>query len=349
MQALDAACRAFDNGRGVWPIMSVAGRINAVEDFARRMAARREQEVGLMSWEICKSLSDCGKEFDRTVDYSRDTVEALKDLDHISTGFVMEVGILGQIRRSPLGVVFCLGPFNYPLNETFTTLIPALIMGNTVLMKTPKIGKMLIFPLLECFCAAFPASVINVISGGREMLAPIMSSGRVNVLAFIGTNRAADAMQAQHPKPHRLRCMLGLEAKNAAIVLADADLDQAVVECLRGALTFNGQRCTAIKMIHVARERADEFLELFCAGVTKLRIGYPGSLAWTSPPCRSRARWTIFADWWTTPWPLGNGDESRWRSPSGHALRPGGAICRGRAHARIPRGAARASGARGFL
>jgi glyceraldehyde-3-phosphate dehydrogenase (NADP+) len=275
MLALEAACRAFDNGRGAWPTMSVGGRIKAVGDFARRMAAKRDEIVHLMSWEIGKSLGDCGKEFDRTVEYIKDTVSALKDLDRASSGFVMEADILGQIRRSPLGVVLCMGPFNYPLNETFATLIPALVMGNTVLMKTPKIGKMLIFPLLECFLAAFPAGVINVVSGGRDMLAPIMASGRVNVLAFIGTSRAADAMRALHPKPHRLRCVLGLEAKNAAIVLADADLEQAVGECLRGALAFNGQRCTAIKMIHVARERADEFLERFCAGVDKLKVGMP--------------------------------------------------------------------------
>ncbi|MBU1042201.1 MAG: NADP-dependent glyceraldehyde-3-phosphate dehydrogenase [Proteobacteria bacterium] len=275
MAALDAACRAFDNGRGAWPTLSVAGRILAVEDFSRRMVARREQVVRLMSWEICKSLADCGKEFDRTVDYIRDTIAALKDLDRASSGFVMQEGILGQIRRSPLGVVLCMGPFNYPLNETFATLIPALIMGNTVLMKTPKIGKLLIFPLMECFRDAFPAGVINIVSGDRDMLAPIMASGRVNVLAFIGTSRAADAMRALHPKPHRLRCVLGLEAKNAAIVLADADMDQAVGECLRGSLAFNGQRCTAIKMIHVARERVEEFLAGFCAGVARLKVGMP--------------------------------------------------------------------------
>jgi len=275
MLALDGACLAFDNGRGAWPTMSVGGRILAVEDFARRMVAKREQIVHLMSWEIGKSLADCGKEFDRTVEYIQDTVSALKELDRTSSGFVLEAGILGQIRRSPLGVVLCMGPFNYPLNETFATLIPALIMGNTVLMKTPKIGKLLLFPLLECFCQAFPPGVINVISGGRDMLAPIMASGRVAVLAFIGTSRAADAMRALHPKPHRLRCVLGLEAKNAAIVLRNADLEQAVGECLRGALAFNGQRCTAIKMIHVARERADEFLERFCAGVAKLKLGMP--------------------------------------------------------------------------
>lgn len=275
MAALDAACRAFAGGRGAWPTLGVAGRIAAVEDFARRMAAQRELVVRLMSWEICKPLADCGVEFDRTTEYIADTVAALKDLDRASSGLVAEAGILGQIRRSPLGVALCMGPFNYPLNETFATLLPALIMGNTALVKTPKLGRLLFAPLLACFREAFPPGVVNVISGGRDMLAPIMASGRVNVLAFIGTSRAAGVLRSLHPKPHRLRCVLGMEAKNAAIVLADADLDQAVAECLRGALAFNGQRCTALKMLFVARQRQAEFLERFRAGMAGLALGMP--------------------------------------------------------------------------
>ena len=63
----------------------------------------------------------------------------------------VEEGIIAQIRRAPLGVVLCMGPFNYPLNETFTTLIPALIMGNTVIVKPPKLGVLLYGPLLKAF------------------------------------------------------------------------------------------------------------------------------------------------------------------------------------------------------
>ena len=58
-----------------------------------------------------------------------------------------------------------------------------------------------------------------------------MRSGKIDVLAFIGTSRVADALKRQHPKPHRLRCVLGLEAKNAGIVLDDADIDLSVKEC----------------------------------------------------------------------------------------------------------------------
>ena len=138
LETLEAACRAYDHGRGEWPTMSVEERIQHVEDFAYRMKERRDDVVKLLMWEIGKALPDAEKEFDRTVDYIRDTIDALKDLDRVSSRFVIEQGVIGQIRRAPLGVVLCMGPFNYPLNETFTTLIPALIMGNTVIFKPPK-------------------------------------------------------------------------------------------------------------------------------------------------------------------------------------------------------------------
>jgi glyceraldehyde-3-phosphate dehydrogenase (NADP+) len=102
-----------------------------------------------------------------------------------------------------------------------------------------------------------------------------MASGRVDVLAFIGTSLAADALKQAHPRPHRLRCVLGLEAKNPAIVLPDADLDLAAAECVSGALSFNGQRCTALKMLFVHRSIADAFLERLSAVIAGLRAGMP--------------------------------------------------------------------------
>jgi glyceraldehyde-3-phosphate dehydrogenase (NADP+) len=102
---------------------AVEERIKHIEAFAYRMKEQREEIVKLLMWEIGKALLDAEKEFDRTIDYIRDTIDALKDLDRLSSRFVIEQGIIGQIRRAPLGVVLCMGPFNYPLNETFTTLI----------------------------------------------------------------------------------------------------------------------------------------------------------------------------------------------------------------------------------
>lgn len=276
LETLDAACQAYDNGRGAWPTMSVEERIRHVEAFTYRMQEKREEVVRLLMWEIGKTLPDAEKEFDRTVDYIRDTIMALKDLDRVSSRFVIEQGVIGQIRRAPLGVVLCMGPFNYPLNETFTTLIPALIMGNAVIFKPPKLGVLLHQPLLEAFRDSFPRGVVNTVYGeGQEVVAPLMESGKVDVLAFIGSSRVADILKQQHPKPHRLRCVLGLEAKNAGIVLRDADLDHAVKESVLGALSYNGQRCTALKMLFVHKDIVDSFIAKFSELVGQLKNGMP--------------------------------------------------------------------------
>ncbi len=276
LEVLESACNAYGNGRGLWPIMSIAERILCVETFTCKMVEQRQEVVKLLMWEIGKTLSDAEKEFDRTIDYIRDTIDALKDLDRTSSRFVFEAGIIGQIRRAPLGVVLCMGPFNYPLNETFTTLIPALIMGNTVVFKPPKLGVLLHKPLLQAFRDSFPNGVVNTVYGdGQEVVGPLMKSGRIDVLAFIGTSRVADILKNQHPKPHRLRCILGLEAKNAGIILSDADIENTVKECVLGSLSFNGQRCTALKVLFIHRNIADTFIDRFCAAVDKLQLGMP--------------------------------------------------------------------------
>ena len=276
LKALDAAVAAYDRGRGAWPTMSVGDRIAHVEAFVAAMRGQRERVIRLLMLEIGKTLKDSTAEFDRTIKYVEDTIAALKDLDRTASRFVVEQGFIAQIRRAPLGVTLVMGPFNYPLNETFTTLIPALIMGNPVVFKTPKLGVLLYEPLLEAFRDAFPPGVVNIVFGhGSEIVGPIMESGKVDVLAFIGSSKVANTLQKQHPRPARLRSILGLDAKNPAIVLPDADLDVAVRECVTGALSFNGQRCTAIKLIFVQRSIADAFVARLGDAISKLRGGMP--------------------------------------------------------------------------
>lgn len=276
LTALDAAVNAYDKGRGAWPNMRVAERIQHVETFLARMREQRTAVVKLLMWEIGKNLKDSEKEFDRTCDYIVDTINALKDLDRRSSRFELEQGTLGQIRRAPLGVALCMGPYNYPLNETFTTLIPALIMGNTVVFKPAKFGVLLIRPLLEAFRDSFPPGVINVIYGrGRETVSALMASGKVDVFAFIGTHKAASDLKKLHPRPHRLRAALGLDAKNPGIVLPQVDLDNAVEEAVTGALSFNGQRCTALKILFVHEDVVEAFLDKFQRKLAALKPGMP--------------------------------------------------------------------------
>ncbi|MBI2277059.1 MAG: NADP-dependent glyceraldehyde-3-phosphate dehydrogenase [Dechloromonas sp.] len=274
--AIGAAVAAYDHGRGRWPTMAVAERIACVQNFTNQIVARRREIVNLLMWEIGKSLADSEKEFDRTIDYIRATIDELKSLDNSNSRFQIVDGTIGQIRRSPVGIVLCMGPYNYPMNETFTTLIPALIMGNVVLFKPPRFGVLLYYPMLEAFRSAFPSGAINIVYGRGHVVVPhIMASGKVNVLALIGSSKVADQLKKSHPKTNRLRAILGLEAKNAAIILPDADIELAVKECITGSLSFNGQRCTAIKMIMVHQSIADQFLRRFSEEVAKLPIGMP--------------------------------------------------------------------------
>jgi len=149
-------------------------------------------------------------------------------------------------------------------------------MGNTVIFKPAKHGVLLLSPLLEAFRNSFPKGVVNVIFGrGREVAAPIMKSGRVDVLALIGNSTSAIALQDQHPYKNRLRLVLGLEAKNPAIILPDADLDLTIEEVLTGTLSFNGQRCTALKIVYVHEDIREEFNKRFAQRVDQLKFGNP--------------------------------------------------------------------------
>jgi glyceraldehyde-3-phosphate dehydrogenase (NADP+) len=275
-EALDAAVAAYNNGRGEWPTMSVAERIACVERFTHEIIEKKDEVVKLLMWEIGKSHGDSVKEFDRTIEYIYATIDALKDIDRQSSRFEIEQGIIAQVRRSPLGVVLCMGPFNYPLNETFTTLIPALIMGNTILFKPPKHGTLLHYPLLEAFKKCFPKGVVNTIYGrGNTIVPALMESGKINVLTLIGSSKVANQLKKLHPKVNRLRAILGLDAKNAAIITAKADLKLAVQETVLGALSFNGQRCTALKIVFVHRSLVDEFLKGLTGAVEALKPGMP--------------------------------------------------------------------------
>lgn len=276
MEAVDAAAAAWSKGRGEWPTARMEERISAICRFRQRMAENREIVCRLLMWEIGKTWVDAQAEFDRTLTYIDDTIHEVKNLDRDSSRFQFAGGLLAQIRRAPLGVTLCMGPFNYPLNETFTTLIPALIMGNVVVVKISRHGELFWDVLLEAFRDCFPAGTVNIINGvGRKIIAPAIVAGKIDVLAFIGSSQVANKIKLSHPHPHRFRSILALEAKNPAVILRDADLDLTVSECLKGALSFNGQRCTALKILFAHRSLIEEFTGRFVRAVDQLKCGMP--------------------------------------------------------------------------
>jgi acyl-CoA reductase-like NAD-dependent aldehyde dehydrogenase len=158
-------------------------------------------------------------------------------------------------------------------------------MGNTLLFKPPKHGTLLHYPLLEAFKSCFPKGVVNTIYGrGNAIVPALMESGKINVLTLIGSSKVANQLKKLHPKVNRLRAILGLDAKNAAIITKDADIKLAVQETVLGSLSFNGQRCTALKIVYVHKSIADQFISLLNEAVGKLQFGLPWEKGVTLTP-----------------------------------------------------------------
>jgi glyceraldehyde-3-phosphate dehydrogenase (NADP+) len=277
LQALDAAVAAWDAGQGHWPQMSLASRIAAMEAFVAEMGLKRDEIVNILRWEIAKTSADAAKEFDRTMDFIASTIATLKKQVEEGLGqWTTASGITAKVRRGPIGVSLMLAPFNYPLNEMYAMLIPALLMGNVVVMKLPNCGGLAHIPTAQAFAKCLPAGVVNFLTGrGRVTCTPIMQSGKVDMLGFIGGAKAADALIAAHPRPHRLKVFSQLEGKNIGMVLPDADLETAAAQCKDGSTSYNGQRCTAVKLIMVHESVAEDFLAALVAKVDGLKAGLP--------------------------------------------------------------------------
>ncbi len=273
LEILGAAKEAYGKGLGAWPSATEEQRISATEIFLDELKKSKQEIVKLIVWEIGKSVPDATKEFDRTVQYVEETISYLRaTANKTETVGGMDV----TYKREAIGTVLCMGPFNYPLNETLTTVLPALLTGNSVILKPAKQGVLLYEPIAKAFQKAFPAGTINLIYGdGPEVITPLMKSGDIDALVFIGSTKVADILSKQHPAPHRLKMVLGLGAKNPAIVTENADLVEAVDAVIKGSLSFNGQRCTALKNIFVHQSVYPNFAKLLAYKIDQLQAGEP--------------------------------------------------------------------------
>jgi len=278
-RAAEAAAGAWDKGQGVWPQMSLRERAAALTRYLDTLeATAREGIVEILMWEIAKTQADAAKEFDRTIAFARTVIAtalACDETDPFGTWTGIS-GVRGRVRRGPVGVTLMLAPFNYPLNEMYAMMMPALLMGNPVVLKLPAIGALAHLLTADALRATLPPGVVNFVSGsGRETLPSVMGSGLVDCLGFIGGSKGADALIKQHPHPHRLKVFSQLEGKNLGIVLPDADLDVAAKQILLGALSYNGQRCTAIKLVMAHHSVAQPLVEKLRKGVDELGRGLP--------------------------------------------------------------------------
>ncbi|MGA3296186.1 MAG: aldehyde dehydrogenase family protein [Candidatus Bathyarchaeia archaeon] len=183
------------------------------------------------------------------------------------------VGTSADVLREPLGVVLAISPFNYPLYITATKVIPALLAGNSVVVKTSSkdpLSFLLFSRVLEL--SGIPKGTLNVITGRGIIGEYLASNEKISMLNFTGSTDVGKRL-SQVTGLKRLHMELG--GKGCAIVLSDADLDLAASETVKGALSYSGQRCDAISRVFVEQNIADIFVKKVLTEAASYTLGDP--------------------------------------------------------------------------
>ncbi|MGE3401064.1 MAG: aldehyde dehydrogenase family protein [Vicinamibacterales bacterium] len=266
--AVAAAARAYD----AWRLTPAPQRAAILFRAAELFAGRKEDLARDMTREMGKVLEETRGDAQEAIDmtyfmagegrrlYGQTVPSELRDK------FAMSV-------RQPLGVVSAITPWNFPVAIPAWKVIPALVCGNTVVLKPSSLTPLSAINFVRVLAdAGVPPGVVNLVTGGAEVGTALTAADDVRVVSFTGSTavgrevnqRAAGSFKKVH---------LEMGGKNAIIVMDDAPLDLAVDGCVWGGFGTSGQRCTAASRVIVHAASYDAFLDQFARRAAALRVG----------------------------------------------------------------------------
>lgn len=181
----------------------------------------------------------------------------------------------GEIRHRPHGVAAVLGPFNFPGHLPNGQLVPALLMGNTVVFKPSDKGAGTAVLMAKCFEAAgFPAGVFNLVQGAVPTAEKLVTHPGLDALLFTGSVPVGQRIVAANAHRPGLMVALELGGKNATLVLDDCELDRTVRELAFSGFATAGQRCTATSRVIVTKGIAERLVERLAAAARSVTVGH---------------------------------------------------------------------------
>lgn len=280
---VDEAVAAARKAAPAWAALPFEKRAAVLRTFAKIAASRTDalaslicDEVGKPMWDAKAEAGLLASKVDITLDSS--DVGSLRRV----TGFELNLGGAksGACWFRPHGVMAVVGPFNFPAHLPNGHIVPALAMGNTIVMKpsdkTPAIGQFLIELFHEAAEAEnAPAGVVNLVQGGGDVASRLVSHEDIDGVLFTGSWAVGRRiMEANLDRPGRVLA-LEMGGNNPAIVMPDANLKQAVIEIVRCAFITSGQRCTCTRRVIVHRSVADRVIPAILKATSSLIIGEP--------------------------------------------------------------------------
>lgn len=265
--AVETAAKAYES----WSQSEIEDRAHRMKLAAEEIKAIVEENVPLLVRENGKALVEAKKDLLRCSDIMIKGAEELLE-------WWQPENLPGnqkvQIRKRPRGVAAIISPWNSPMILTFKRVIPAVLTGNTVVVKPATSCPLTIMTFLKVVASYFPDGVINVVTGSGAVIGDALCTDpRVRTIAFVGsTETGKEIIRAASGTVKKLYLELG--GNDAAIVLPNANLDEAAIKHLRfGVLRASGQVCSAIKRIYVHESRFDEVVEKLKKEFSHIRVG----------------------------------------------------------------------------
>jgi acyl-CoA reductase-like NAD-dependent aldehyde dehydrogenase len=267
-QAVEAANSAFV----AWKTTAGPERAEVLHRAANLLAEVRQELAMLVALEVGKPIGEAGQEVDRGVMILRYFAEeAVHPMGMVIPAQRAEC--LQFTLRQPLGPTAVISPWNFPIAIPLWKIAPALAYGNTVVWKPAEVASLAATRLVEVFAeAGLPKGVLNLALGKGSVIGPALAgNGGIRALTFTGSN-AVGMEIAESATRRNIKYQLEMGGKNAVLVLADADLDQAAKLVASGAMRYAGQKCTATSRTIVAVEVASPFLERLMAEIRALPL-----------------------------------------------------------------------------
>ena len=270
---VDAAVSAARNAYKSWRLTPAPKRAEILFRVAELLVKRKEDFARGMTREMGKVLAETRGDVQEAIDMTYYMAGEGRRLfgqttpSELPNKFAMSV-------RQPIGVCGMITPWNFPMAIPSWKMMPALVCGNTVVLKpaedTPLSSYHLVDTMVE---AGLPAGVVNLISGdGPGAGAPLAEHKDVPVISFTGST-ATGRIIAQACAPDFKHCSLEMGGKNIILVMEDANLDLAIDGAIWGGFGTTGQRCTAASRIGVHKSVYGEFVSRFAARAQKLKVG----------------------------------------------------------------------------
>jgi aldehyde dehydrogenase (NAD+) len=267
--AIDAAREAYKT----WRLVPAPKRAEILYRAAEMLVHRKEEFSKDMTREMGKVLAETRGDVQEAIDMTYYMAGEGRRLFGQTTPSELPNKFAMSIRQS-IGVCGLITPWNFPMAIPSWKMMPALVAGNTVVLKPAEDTPLSSYHLIQVLAeAGLPAGVVNLVSGdGPNAGAPLAAHKQVPVMSFTGSS-AVGRLIAQACAPDFKHCSLEMGGKNIIIVLDDANLDLAIDGAVWGGFGTTGQRCTAASRVAVHKSVYSQFVSRFVERVKKLKVG----------------------------------------------------------------------------